>query len=135
MSLTIRKPAHVGISVQNMTESMNWYKNNLGFSLAADYGFIPQLRAKMCLIQNGTFQIELFEYGNPKSLPMDCLFPDKDIQTVGTKHIAFEVENMSQEKEFLLKNRVKIIQETNLNGKNIMFIHDCNNIVIELIEV
>ena len=76
------KVLHAGISVYNMDESLAWYEKNLGFKLVSDDGFVPPLKARVCFIQNGDFQIELFEYENPKKLPPDRLTPNSDLQTV-----------------------------------------------------
>ena len=81
----VLKVLHAGISVYNMEESLAWYDKNLDFKLVADDGFVPPLKARICFIQNGDFQIELFEYEHPKKLPEDRLTPNSDLQTVGTK--------------------------------------------------
>ncbi len=130
----VKKPLHVGISVQNMEESLKWYEENLGFTLAADDGFVPPLGARICFIQNGEFQLELFEYQQPKPLPEDRWLPNSDLQTIGTKHVAFEVESMAEMKERLVKNGVDIAHEVEMNGNKVMFIRDCSGVLIELIE-
>lgn len=84
MNLT---PLHVGISVKDMDEALDWYQKNLGFQLVKDDGFLPPLGARVCFLQHGSFQIELFEYQAPKPLPPDRLHPNLDLQTIGTKHI------------------------------------------------
>ena len=85
-------------------------------------------------IQNGDFQIELFEYENPKQLPPDRLTPNSDLQTVGTKHIAFATDNMAALKEKFAENGVDIAHEVIMEGNNVMFIRDCNGVLIEFIQ-
>ena len=92
MNLT---PLHVGISVKDMDEALGWYQKNLGFQLVKDDGFLPPLGARVCFLQHGSFQIELFEYQAPKPLPPDRLHPNLDLQTIGTKHIAFGVPDLA----------------------------------------
>lgn len=128
------KVLHAGISVYNMDESLAWYEKNLGFKLVSDNGFLPPLKARICFIQNGDFQIELFEYENPKQLPPDRLTPNSDLQTVGTKHIAFATDNMAALKEKFTENGVDIAHEVIMEGNNVMFIRDCNGVLIEFIQ-
>ena len=89
----IYKALHVGISVKNMEEALDWYKRNLDFELVKD-DYVPPLGARICFIRNGDFEIELFQYDDPKPIPEDRLTPNSDLQTVGTKHVAFEVPDM-----------------------------------------
>ena len=130
----VKKPLHVGISVRNMEEALNWYEKNLGFTLVEDDGFIPPLGARICFVQNGDFQLELFEYEQPKPLPEDRLTPNRDPQTIGTKHVAFEVERMAEMRARLVENGVDIAHEVEMNGNKVMFIRDCSGVLIELIE-
>ncbi len=130
----VKKPLHVGISVRNMEEALNWYEKNLGFTLVEDDGFIPPLGARICFVQNGDFQLELFEYEQPKPLPEDRLTPNRDLQTIGTKHVAFEVERMAEMRARLVENGVDIAHEVEMNGNKVMFIRDCSGVLIELIE-
>lgn len=128
------KVLHAGISVYNMDESLAWYEKNLGFKLVSDNGFVPPLKARICFIQNGDFQIELFEYENPKQLPPDRLTPNSDLQTVGTKHIAFATDNMAALKEKFTENGVDIAHEATMEGNSVMFIRDCSGVLIEFIQ-
>ena len=130
----VLKVLHAGISVYNMEESLAWYDKNLDFKLVSDDGFVPPLKARICFIQNGDFPIELFEYEHPKELPEDRLAPNSDLQTVGTKHIAFATENMAALKEKFIQNGVDIAHEVMMEGNNVMFIRDCNGVLIEFIQ-
>ena len=128
------KVLHVGISVYNMDESLKWYEKNLGFKLVNDNGFVPPLKARVCFIQKDDFQIELFEYEQPKKLPEDRLMPNSDLQTVGTKHIAFATYNMNALKETFAANGVDIAHEVMMEGNQVLFIRDCNGVLIEFIQ-
>lgn len=128
------KVLHAGISVCNMEESLKWYEKNLDFKLVKDDGFVPPLKAHICFIQNGDFQIELFEYEQPKAIPEDRLMPNSDLQTVGTKHVAFATDNMAALKEKFVANGVDIAHEVMMEGNNVMFIRDCNGVLIEFIQ-
>ena len=58
------------------------------FEVVKNDGYVPPLKAKIVFIEKDGFQIELFEYDEPKKIPEDRLTPNTDLQTVGTKHIA-----------------------------------------------
>ncbi len=130
----VTKILHAGISVYNMQESLEWYNKNLGFVLVKDSGYCSPLGAKICFMEKDGFQIELFEYDDPKPIPEDRLIPNIDLQTIGTKHVAFAVDHMSAMKDRLSANGVDIAYEVRMGGNEVMFIRDCNGILIELIE-
>ena len=129
----IYKALHVGISVGNMEESLAWYQKNLDFELVKD-DYVPPLGARICFIRNGDFEIELFQYDSPKPIPEDRLTPNSDLQTIGTKHVAFEVPDMKALKEKFLTNGVDIAHEVMMEGNNVMFVRDNSGVLIEFIQ-
>jgi len=130
----IIKALHTGISVYDMEESLAWYKENLGFTVVKDMGFVPPLKAKIVFIANAGYEIELFEYEEPKKMPEDRLVPNTDLQTVGTKHVAFLVDDMAALRADLVANNVDIAHEVTMDGESVIFIRDCNGVLIELIQ-
>lgn len=129
----IYKALHVGISVKNMEEALEWYRKNLDFELVKD-DYVPPLGARICFIRNGDFEIELFQYDDPRPIPEDRLMPNSDLQTIGTKHVAFEVPDMKALKEKFLANGVDIAHEVMMEGNNVMFVRDCSGVLIEFIQ-
>ena len=129
----IYKALHVGISVGKMEEALDWYRKNLDFELVKD-DYVPPLGARICFIRNGDFEIELFQYDEPKPIPEDRLMPNSDLQTIGTKHVAFEVPDMKALKEKFLANGVDIAHEVMMEGNNVMFVRDCSGVLIEFIQ-
>ncbi|WP_419024540.1 VOC family protein [Emergencia sp.] len=129
----ITRALHTGISVLNMDEALVWYKENLDFDLVDD-DYVEPLHARICFIKNGNYQIELFQYDHPKPLPAERRMPNDDLQTVGTKHVAFEVDNIAEMKDRLQKNHVEIAHEVMMEGNNVMFIRDNSGVLIELIQ-
>ena len=127
------KPLHVGISVGNMEEALEWYSKNLDFKLVND-SYVPPLGARICFVQNGDFQLELFQYDDPKPLPADRLTPNSDLQTIGTKHVAFEVADMKALKEKFVANGVDIAHEVMMEGNFVMFVRDNSGVIIEFIQ-
>ncbi len=130
----IKQALHTGISVYNMQESLEWYRKNLGFELVKDDGYTPPLGAKICFIEHDGYQIELFEYDDPKPIPEDRLMPNTDLQTVGTKHLALAVDDMEAVKADFVANGVDIAHEVHMGADSVMFIRDCNGVLIELIQ-
>lgn len=133
MMEVIHKPLHVGISVGNMEESLEWYKKNLDFELISDE-YIPPLKSRICFIRNGEFEIELFQYDDPKPIPQDRLTPNTDLQTIGTKHVAFYTADMAALKERFVANNVDIAHEVTMGADAVMFVRDNSGALIEFIQ-
>lgn len=129
----IYHPLHVGISVDNMEESLEWYRKNLDFELVKD-NYVPPLGARICFVRNGDFELELFRYDDPKPIPADRLTPNSDLQTIGTKHVAFQVPDMKALKEKFLANGVDIAHEVTMEGNSVMFVRDNSGVLIEFIQ-
>lgn len=128
------KALHVGISVCDMEQSLAWYEENLGFHLVKDDGYVPPLGARICFVERDGFQLELFAYDSPNPLPEERKLPNTDLRTVGTKHVAFAVSDMEGAKAHLAANGVDFAHEVNMGGDHVLFIRDCNGVLIELIE-
>lgn len=129
----IGKLLHAGISVYHMDESVAWYERNLGFRKTRD-NYAEALGARIVFLERDGFEIELFEYDEPKQMPEDRLLPNSDLQTVGTKHIAFETPDMPALKQEFLNYGVDIAHEVCMGVNKVMFIRDCNGVLIEFIE-
>ena len=132
--MPLGKALHVGISVYDMEQSLDWYEKNLGFRLVKDDGYVPPLRARICFVERDGFQLELFRYDSPVPLPQERKLPNTDLQTVGTKHVAFAVEDLEGFKAHLAANGVDFAHEVEMDGDHVLFIRDCNGVLIELIE-
>lgn len=130
----VKKPLHVGISVTNMEVSLEWYEKNLGFRLLKDDGFVPPLKARICFIEKDGFELELFQYEDPKPIPEERKTPNTDLQTVGTKHVAFLTDDMKSLKEGFVANNVDIAHEVSMEGNAVMFVRDPDGVLIEFIQ-
>ena len=131
----IKKVLHTGISVNDMEESVAWYEKNLGFKAISDE-YAPPLGARIVFIRRDDldYEIELFRYDAPKPIPEDRLMPNSDLQTVGTKHVAFLVDDMAALKKDFVANGVDIAHEVHMGTDSVMFIRDCNGVLIEFIQ-
>lgn len=134
MANNITKVLHTGISVYNMEESVAWYVKNLGFEVVKDDGFVPPLKAKIVFLEKDGYQLELFEYEEPKKIPEERLMPNTDLQTVGTKHVAFATDDMDALKARFVENGVDIAHEVRMGNDAVMFVRDCNGVLIEFIQ-
>lgn len=124
---------HVGISVRDMEESIEWYQTNIGFFVVNDE-YIPSLHTRIVFLEKDGFQLELFQHDNPKPLPADEQMPNSALQTIGTKHLAFSTQDMAALKRSFKGNNVKIVHERLKGTDQVMFIQDCNGILIEFIQ-
>ena len=125
------KPLHVGISVNNMEEALDWYKKNLDFELVKD-DYLPPLGARICFVQNGDFQLELFQHDRGKPVPDYRKELTSDLQVSGTKHIAFGVSDLNALKEQFRANGVDIAEEM---GDDVMFVRDNSGVLLEFNQI
>ena len=131
----IKKVLHTGISVNDMEESVAWYEKHLGFHAISDT-YAPPLGARIVFIRRDDldYEIELFRYDAPKPIPADRLMPKSDLQTVGTKHVAFLVDDMDALKRDFVAGGVDIAHEVHMGTDSVMFIRDCNGVLLEFIQ-
>jgi methylmalonyl-CoA/ethylmalonyl-CoA epimerase len=128
------KPHHCGISVPDLEASIAWYRDMLGFSVKA-LMTLDAVGAKIGFMRHGDFQIELFEVPGASPLPDDRRYPNRDLLTHGTKHIAFEVENLKSVVDTLKERGVNIAMDvTNMPDGKVAFIRDNTGTLIELLE-
>ena len=135
MSKNVIKVLHVGISVSDMERSLKWYKEVLGFNELLKDDYVPPLGARICFIRGcGGFEIELFQYDQPKAIPSDRLVPNTDLQTIGTKHAAFETNDMPALKAHFVACGVDIAHEVTMDGEAVMFVRDPDGVLLEFIQ-
>ena len=128
------KAHHCGISVPNLEASIAWYRDMLEFSLETRIT-LEEVGAKIGFMRHGDFQIELFEVPKASPLPDDRRFPNRDLLTHGTKHIAFKVENLKGVVDALKERGVDIAMDvTKIPDGKVAFIRDNAGILIELLE-
>jgi catechol 2,3-dioxygenase-like lactoylglutathione lyase family enzyme len=132
------KPHHVGISIADMTASIDWYKTNLGFELLWQKDF-SDIKTKIAFLKNGDFQIELFEHYQTQILAEHRKQPLTDIQHQGTKHICFILENgIEAFYERLVAGGVDVamsLRESPPKDAFMCFIRDNTGNLIEIIQV
>ncbi len=128
------KPHHIALTVNNIDESIAWYKNKLGFEVVHRY---EKHGMEIAHIKLGEVRMELFCYGqNTKPLPDYRRDLMEDLHVMGTKHICIEVEDLDLIIKQLKKRGVEIIRKIDTAGfgGRYTFIKDCDDILIELYE-
>ena len=135
MGVVRYKPLHVGISVSNIEDAAAWFVDVLGFTLREKSEFTPMGFRVAFLDNGGGFEVELFENKDTKPAPEERSHPDSDSKTQGTKHIAFEVDNLDAELAYFKSKGIEpVMGPTHCFGLYVAFIHGPDKVLIEFIE-
>jgi methylmalonyl-CoA/ethylmalonyl-CoA epimerase len=124
---------HLGMSVSDLEDSVEWFDRVLGFKL--------ERRAEMAgchiaFVQNGDFMIELFQHPEARPAAPERSVPDEDIKTLGNKHMCFRVPDLDGLLEHFAANQVRVVLGplTTPDGYKVAFIHGPDKALIELIQ-
>jgi len=129
------KPLHVGISVSNIEDSIAWFEDVLGFTLRDKTDFTPMGFRVAFLDNGGGFEIELFENKETKPPSEERFLPDSDSKTQGTKHIAFEVEDLDAELAYFKTKGIEpVMGPKRVFGLYVAFIHGPDKVLLEFIQ-
>ena len=86
-------PHHFCVSVGDREAAIDWWRDLFGF--ACEFTFeIPHIGAKGAFLRKGSMRIEIFEIAGSSATPQDRRLPNTDLQTQGTKHFCFAVDNV-----------------------------------------
>ena len=126
---------HVGISVPNLDESIQWYHDVLGFNLLRKMHQNENPEMDFALIEKGNVRIELFQVVGGKPLPDYRSDPTADLYVHGVKHVAFTVTDIHAAVAELQAKGVKISKELTENPRTaFVFFNDNAGNAIELIQ-
>lgn len=131
------KPLHQGISVSKMEDAVQWYNTMLGFHLCSDT-VEPALNCRVVFMEREGFQLELFQYlgEDGRWLPPERREPNEDLKTCGTKHVAYQVDDLDQLLEHLKHHGADIAMDPFQMGmQKICFIRDNTGVLIELVQL
>lgn len=126
------KSHHVAFTVKNTKQSIEWYKNKLGFRVIHKYN---KNGMEITLLKLGDVKLELFCFGKEtKSLPNHRRVLMDDLHVIGAKHLCIEVDNLDHAIKELKEKGVKFATDIDTAGfgGRYIFIKDCSDILIEL---
>ncbi|MBI4786030.1 MAG: VOC family protein [Chloroflexi bacterium] len=128
------KPHHCGISVPDLEASIAWYRDMLGFVLK-ERVTLDAASAKVAVLKHGDFLVELFEVTGAAPLPDERRYPNLDLRTHGTKHVALAVPDIRVVVAELKRRGVDVAMDTTVIGdQSFAFIRDNAGNLIELVQ-
>jgi methylmalonyl-CoA/ethylmalonyl-CoA epimerase len=125
---------HVGISVENLEESVEWYVAMLGFELVSPINRNPDSAMTIARIRRGDFNIELFEIEGAAPLPEYRRDPSADLRVHGLAHFAFAVDDVRAVQAELEAKGVEIVLPLSDGRQNFFFVSDNSGNSFEFIQ-
>ena len=126
---------HVGISVANLEESVDWYVEMLGFELVRPLNRNSDSAMTIAQLRHGNFNIELFEIEGAEPLPEYRRDPSADLRVHGLAHFAFEVDDAIAVMEELEAKGVEIVlRPREGDGPKFFFVNDNSGNSFEFIQ-
>ena len=123
---------HAGVSVPDLESSIAWYSEMLGFELEGR-NYLPQAKAKVAFLRRDDLRVELFEVDGAAPLPEDRRDPDKDLGTLGNKHLSYAVKDVRAAAEELKRRGVDIVFVVDVSPTmRVSYIRDNAGNLIEL---
>jgi methylmalonyl-CoA/ethylmalonyl-CoA epimerase len=125
---------HVGISVADLEESVDWYVDKLGFELVRPINRNPDSAMTIARLRRGDFNIELFEIEGAAPLPEYRRDPSADLRVHGLAHFAFQVDDVRAVQAELEAKGVNIVMPLTENRTNFFFVNDNSGNSFEFIQ-
>ncbi|MCM8774065.1 MAG: VOC family protein [Candidatus Omnitrophica bacterium] len=126
---------HIALSVSHLEEEISFYENNFGFR-CIDRVVNQSEKLIRCLLEKNGIKLELFCFDDFNPLPPYRKDLNKDIKTLGTKHFAFQVDDIDLVFAELKKKGIDLVTDIEKleNGLRYFFIKDPEGIILEIIE-
>ena len=128
------KVDHVGISVANLRESVEWYVDKLGFELVRPLNLGSESTMTIAQLRRGDFNIELFQIEGAEPLPEHRRDPSADLRVQGLAHFAFQVDDVAAVQAELEAKGVNIVMPLTENRTNFFFVNDNSGNSFEFIQ-
>jgi len=127
------KHHHGAISVPDLDAAIAWYARIFGFTVETRF-HVAAIPAEVAMLRRESMRIEVFAAANAAPLPPERRFPDTDILTHGTKHLAFAVPDINAAAEFLRNQKVNIVWIKRFAWGANIFLRDMAGNLLELVE-
>jgi glyoxylase I family protein len=127
--LKINKIHHVAIICADYAESKHFYVDILKFSVIQETYRSERDSYKLDLKVSDHDTIELFSFPSPPPRPIRP-------EACGLRHLAFEVDNIEENVEYLTANGVTVepIRVDPITGKKFTFFQDPDDLPLEIYE-
>ncbi len=130
----VHKIDHIGIAVENLEQSISFFKNILGLTFIGTEEVMGE-GVRVAFFKIGDVKIELLEALNQES----PIYKHIEKKGEGIHHIAFEVNNILYQFEYMNELQIPLLQEQpkdGAHGKKIGFIHPkaSHKVLIEFCE-
>ncbi len=127
--MNLNKIHHIAIICSDYGVSKKFYTEVLGLEIIREVYREERNSYKLDLALNGNYVIELFSFPHP---PERISRPE----ATGLRHLAFEVEHIENEIDFLKANNIQTetIRIDEFTGKRFTFFSDPDGLPIELYE-
>lgn len=127
--LELKKVHHTAIICSDYQRSKSFYTQILGLKVIQEIYREERASYKLDLALNGEYIVELFSFPNPPRRPSRP-------EACGLRHLAFEVNDIEQTRDFLVKNNIpaETIRIDEYTEKRFFFIADPDNLPLEFYE-
>lgn len=130
----IKKIDHIGIAVNSLEESLNFYEGALGLKIE-NIEEVSEQKVKVGFLNIGGVHFELLEPTSPESTVAKSI----EKRGEGIHHIAVLVDNLEEAIKTMKDKGVKLVDETprrGAGGSKMAFVHpkSTHGILLELYE-
>lgn len=127
------KADHLGMSVSDLEQAVEWFGRVLGFELERT---AEMAGCRIAFVQNGDFRVELFQHPEARPASPERSVPNEDLKTLGNKHMCFLVPDLDGLLEHFAANQVHVVLGPLIapDGYKVAFIHGPDKALMELIQ-
>ena len=119
---------HIAIICSDYRRSLDFYRNQLGFSVLYDVRR-QEREDQLTMLQNGEIVLELFSKPHAPPRPTQP-------EALGLRHLAFQVEDVERTAAWLNARGIETepIRTDSVNGKRMTFFRDPDGLPLEIHE-
>jgi len=126
---------HIGVVVESIEASAAWYVDKLGFERLYTYGW-PGVQ--VIFTRRGNLKIELFQNNEASPMGEERHRIETNLRIGGINHFAIEVLDLDAALAVLRRKGVEVVspprEVPSSGGSRFAFIHDNQNMLVELIQ-